>query len=196
MNPFRLGDPSRHLWRGDPRLAISNNFIESTVYLGIVALILTPLGLLARRARHRWFWAAAVVVLLGCMFGSHQFLKDAVGELPGFKYSPLTRLRILLPVAVAYLGGAAMAAASSLMRSRRLLRWSLREAVVAVVGVIAVVDLALFAGHFYPYIPAGVTRLPQSPTMKYLHEQQGPFRIVAEALSLSTSGSLARGVEI
>jgi hypothetical protein len=179
VSPFRLGDPSRHFWRGDPKLAISNNFVESTVYLGIIALILTPLGLLARPARHRWFWAATLMVLLGCMFGSHQLLKDAVGELPGFKYSPLTRLRILLPVPVAYLSAAAMAAAGSLLRSRRMLHWSLREVLVVIVGGVAVVDLALFAGHFYPYIPPSLTRLPQSPTIKYLHEQKGPFRIVA-----------------
>jgi hypothetical protein len=179
VEPFRLGDPSRHFWHGDPKLAISNNFVESTVYLGIVALILTPLGLLARRARHRWFWAAVLVALLGCMFGSHQILKDAVGELPGFKYSPLTRLRILLPVPVAYLSAASVAAAGSLLRWRRLARWPLREVLAVVVGGVAVVDLALFAGHFYPYIPTSLARLPRSPTIDYLHEQSGPFRIVA-----------------
>jgi hypothetical protein len=178
VDPFRLGDPSAHLWLGDPRLAISNNFVEATVYEGLGALLLVPLGILARRAGQRWFWLGVLILLLVCMFGGHHTISDAIGELPGIRYSPLTRLRILLPLPVAYLSAAAVAGLMGLvrLRSRRAAGWG-RELIAAAIGLLAVVDLARVAAHFYPYIDPALTRLPESRTVEYLRQQSGPFRI-------------------
>jgi hypothetical protein len=178
VDPFRLGDPSVHLWLGDPRLAISNNFVEATVYVGLGALLLVPLGILARRAEHRWFWLSVLILLLVCMFGGHHAFSDAIGELPGIRYSPLTRLRILLPLPVAYLSAAAVAGLMRLvwLRGRRAAGWG-RELIAAAIGLLAVIDLARVAARFYPYIDPALTRFPESPTVEYLRQQPGPFRV-------------------
>jgi len=164
VQPERLGNPALKSWLGDRDLGSMNNFVESTVYLGIVGLPLMILGLARRRARTRWFWLAMLAFVLACIFGYARF----AGALPGFKYSPLTRLALLLPLPAGYL---AAAGASWLDRGR------LRFALALALGVAASYDLAYFAGRFYPYLKPAKTIVPATPTIAYLQAQRGPFRI-------------------
>jgi len=101
----RLGNPAFKNWRGDPNLGVLNNYVEATVYFGVIPLLLALLGLYNRRARARWFWAAAALLILMCMFG-FPYVSQLVARLPGFKYSALARTALLLPLPAAYLAAA------------------------------------------------------------------------------------------
>src|SRR4051794_37972148 len=99
VNPDHLGNIALRDWRGDRALGTLNNYVEATVYVGVVALLLILFAVANRRARSRWFWLAMLVVMLGAMFGLPVIAK-VIGNLPGFKYSPLTRIEMMLPIAV------------------------------------------------------------------------------------------------
>src|SRR5207302_1880177 len=101
----------------------------------------------------------------GCMFGVAPIVR-VVGALPGFKFSPLTRLQIILPIAVAYLA----AAGAALISRRHVL-------IAATLAVLAAADLGVFAGRFYPYLEPGRSMPPATPTIAYLQSQPRPFRI-------------------
>lgn len=161
LRPDALGNRAYHNWAGDRALGILNNYIEATVYVGIIAIPLVAIGLVNRRARWRWFWLGALLVILGAMFGVLPF----IGVLPGFKFSPLTRLQIILPIPVAYLAAAGAA------------RISRRAIVAAAIAVLAAADLAVFAGRFYPYLEPRGSMPPATPTIAYLQRQPKPFRI-------------------
>lgn len=173
VDPFRLGNPGERLWIGDPDLGPSDNFVESTIYVGLATLPLALLGSF-RRHRARWFWAGASVLLLVLMFGAVGWLSAAAGELPGIRYSPLARLRFLVPVPAAFL--AASGAGILLSRLRRA-RPSLATAAGWLVGAALLFDLVFFAVRFYPYIPPDVAAIPETPTIRFLRAQQGPFRV-------------------
>jgi hypothetical protein len=166
IRPDRLGNPAYHNWNGDRALGILNNYIEATVYVGLVAIPLLLLGIFNRRARSRWFWLALLAFSLACMFGFMPFVR-VVGELPGFKYSPLTRLQIVLPIAVAYLA----AAGTSWMARRRL------ALLAPFLAVLAAADLGVFAGRFYPYLDTTLATPPPTPMTSFLQAQARPFRI-------------------
>jgi len=166
VHPDALGNPADHNWNGDPALGSMNNYVESTVYLGLLVIPLALLALPNRRARERWFWFAAAGVLLACMFGFGP-LQRAIGGLAGFKYSPMTRLQILLPIPAAYLS-----AAGTHWIARR---WRLLIASLLVVAAAA--DLGVFAGRFYPYLPPAEAVPPVTPTIAFLQHQPKPFRI-------------------
>ena len=161
LQPDFLGNRAYHNWTGDQALGILNNYIEATIYVGLVGIPLVVIALANRRARWRWFWLAALLVILGAMFGVAPF----IGALPGIKYSPLTRLQIVLPIAVAYL-----AAAGAALISRRAL-------VAAAIAVLAAADLGVFAGRFYPYLEPSKSMPPTTPTIAFLQAQPKPFRI-------------------
>jgi hypothetical protein len=169
FDPYRLGDAGRGLWTGDAALGISNNFNESTIYLGLIALPLAAIGLFARR-RDRWFWFAFLSGLLLLLFASWDALASAMGSLPGVRYSPLARLRFLLPLPVAWL-----AAAGAGMLFRRRAR--LQLLMVGVLGAWLVLDLGAFAVRYFPFPRFEVARLPQSPTISRLQREKAPFRI-------------------
>ena len=161
----RLGNPVYKNWFGDSRLGILNNYVEATVYLGAIVVALALLGLLNRRARTRFFWVGAVVVILACMFGA-PFIAPLVAELPGFKYSALARVGLLLPLAIGYLA----AAGSALIPRRvRLLQYGL--------AIWIAFDLALLAGRFHPFLPPEKALVPATPVTKYLQGEKGPFRV-------------------
>ncbi|HKO57641.1 MAG TPA: hypothetical protein VJ276_17345 [Thermoanaerobaculia bacterium] len=164
VQPERLGNPALKSWMGDRALGSMNNFVESTVYVGIVGLPLMLAGLFRRRAKAKWFWLAVLLFVLVCIFGYARF----AGALPGFKYSPLTRLVLLLPLPAGYL---AAAGASWLDRGR------VRAALAIALAVGASYELAFFAGRFYPYLEPSKTVVPVTPTIAYLQAQRGPFRI-------------------
>jgi len=166
IRPDRLGNPAYHKWDGDPALGRLNNYLETTVYVGLIAIPLAIAAILSRRARSRWFWLAALAVVLACMFGL-PVLTTLIGQIPGFKYSPLTRLVLLLPVIAGYLSAAG---------SAWLIRWR-RALMAAVIAVLAAGDLAIFAGRFYPYLEPRAATPPSTPTIAFLRAQQKPFRI-------------------
>lgn len=161
IHPDALGNRAYHDWGGDPALGILNNYIEATIYVGVVAIPLVLLALANRRARWRWFWLGALLVILGAMFG----VVPIIGALPGFKYSPLTRLQLILPIPVAFLAAAGAA-------------WiSKKQFIAATIAVLAAADLGVFAGRFYPYLPPATSMPPTTPTIAFLQSQPRPFRI-------------------
>jgi len=107
------------------------------------------------------------------MFGLGPVVRVA-GALPGFKYSPLTRLQIVLPLATAYLAAAGCAL---LARRRRLL-------IPSVLAIIAAGDLAVFAGRFYPYLEPALAVPPSSPVIAFLQSRPKPFRIAPFFITL------------
>lgn len=169
IDPDRLGNNADRNWSGDPALGLLNNYFEATVFVGLLTIPLAILGLLHRRARARWFWLAATLFVLACMFGLAPF----IGRLPGFKYSALTRVGLLLPLCAGYLAGAGAAI---------LMKWLRRYATVArvVAGVLAAAmayELALFAGRFHPYLEPHQAVVRSSPTIDFLRRDAKPFRI-------------------
>ncbi|HYM62453.1 MAG TPA: hypothetical protein VEZ11_16335, partial [Thermoanaerobaculia bacterium] len=182
IRPDRLGNPAYHNWTGAAALGAMNNYVEASVYAGILAIVLVPIALLDRRARNRWFWIAAMAVILGGMFGS-PLIAPLLARLPGIKYSPMTRLQMLLPVACAYL---AASGASLLNRKVRFATTNgrlaaFRAAAGSIVSIILIVaasgDLAVFAGRFYPYLEPASANVPATPTIAYLQSQRGAFRV-------------------
>lgn len=165
--PDRLGNNAYHDWAGDPALGAFNNYIEATVYAGLLPLLLVFVAVLNRHARSRWFWCAALVLLLACMFGLPP-LSAAIAHLPLMKYSPLTRLVLLLPLPIGYL-----AAAGTNVLARK---WSL---VAAVTAALVAADLSVFAGRFYPFVTRDAALPPSTPVIQFLQRQPRPFRIAA-----------------
>jgi hypothetical protein len=173
--PERLGNNALKNWRGDRAMpAALNNFIEATVYVGIVALPLALIALANRRARSRWFWVAAAAVILCAMFGFAP-VAQVIGRLPGFKYSPLARMAILMPLPAGYLAAAGSAWLLRLVRGRG--RAVAASIVAAALALLVAGDLALFAGRFYPYLAPERTVVPETAVIAFLRAQRPPFRI-------------------
>lgn len=165
VNPDRLGNNGYRVnWIGDRALGILNNYVEATVYAGLLAIPLVLIAVANRRARARWFWLAVLALMLACMFGFTPVAR-IVGALPGFKYSALTRLQLLLPVAVAYL-----AAAGAAFVARR-------HFIAMTLAILAAADLAVFAGRFYPFLEPRVAVPPPTPMVSFLQAQPKPFRV-------------------
>jgi hypothetical protein len=165
FRPYRLGDPIAHFWLGDGRLGPANNFVETTLFAGISVLVLAVAGLASGRASRRFFWAGALAVIIAGMFGFAPIAK-AIAVIPGIEYSPLTRLRFLLPLPLGYLAAAGL----MLLRKRRLIA----TVVVAAVAV----ELGLFAAHFHPYLQPKDARVPATPTIEFLQSRRPPFRVL------------------
>jgi hypothetical protein len=166
IQPDRLGNPSYKNFIGDPQLGVMNNYVESTIYLGILTLPLALLGIFNRRARTRWFWLVAAALTLACMFGA-PLIAPLFARLPGFKYSALARVALLLPLPIGYL---AAAGASSI-------RIRFREVLAGVIALVIAADLALVAGRFHPYLTPEGAAIPQTPTLAFLQHDRAPFRI-------------------
>jgi hypothetical protein len=179
LNPDHLGNQALRDWRGDRALGTLNNYVEATVYVGIVALPLIFIALFNRRSRSRWFWLAMLAVILAAMFGFPVVAK-IVASLPGFKYSPLTRMAMMLPMASAYLGAAGAAL---------LARGRFRNAIGILLAVACAADLAVFAGRFYPYLEPALASPPVTPTIAFLQAQPKPFRIAPFFLYLWPNSS-------
>jgi hypothetical protein len=167
VDPDHLGNIALRDWRGDRALGTLNNYIEATVYVGIIALPLIFLAIANRRARSRWFWLAMLVIMLAAMFGFPPVAK-IIANLPGFKYSPLTRIELLLPIAAAYLAAAGAALIS---------RGRFRIVIATLLAVTSAADLAVFAGRFYPYLDPQLASPPTGATVAFLQSQPKPFRI-------------------
>jgi len=167
VDPDHLGNIALRDWRGDRALGTLNNYIEATVYVGIIALPLIFLAIANRRAQSRWFWLAMLAIMLAAMFGVPPIAK-IVASLPGFKYSPLTRIELMLPIAAAYL---AAAGAALIARGR------FRIVIAMLLAVASAADLAVFAGRFYPYLDPQLASPPAGATVAFLQSQPKPFRI-------------------
>lgn len=164
IDPDRLGHPSYRDWTGDRRLGPLNNYTETTVYLGLLTIPLALLGFIRRRRmRARWFWLGCAAFVLACMFGA-PYIAPWVSKIPGFKFSSLTRVGLLLPLAIGYLAAA----------GTRLVR---KPVIVMVFAVLIAYDLAVVAGRFYPYLEPRQATLPATPMVEFLRHDRGPFRI-------------------
>lgn len=161
VRPDRLGNPADRYWLGDRSLGVLNNYVELTVYVGLVTIPLVLLGLFRRRLRGRWFWGALGAVILAAMFGAPG-IAHALAGVPGLEFSPLARLALLLPVPVGYL-----AAAAPLRRG-----WLFTGA-----AMIVAFDLASFAGRFHPYLEPDRARVPSTPMTEFLRNEPRPFRV-------------------
>jgi hypothetical protein len=168
----RLGNPASKNWRGDAELGVLNNYVEATVYLGALALLLALLGLWNRHARARGFWVAAALLILMCMFG-FPGVSQVMAHVPGVKYSALARTVLLLPLAAGYLAAAG---------AERLVLWirrfaSLRAILAGVLAAAVAFDLGLVAGRFHPYLDANDADVPATPVIEFMQRDHGPFRI-------------------
>ncbi|HUR80117.1 MAG TPA: hypothetical protein VM733_05095 [Thermoanaerobaculia bacterium] len=161
LDPERLGNPAYKNWIGDAQLGVLNNFVEATTYLGLLAIPLALFGLFNRRARARFFWLIVAALLVACMFGAPG-VAALVAKVPGFKYSALARVGLLLPLPIAYLAAAA-----------RLRKQLIYDAVAILIAF----DLALFAGRFHPYLTYAEARVDTTPTIAFLQREKPPFRI-------------------
>jgi hypothetical protein len=161
VSPDRLGNAAYKNWIGDPALGVLNNYVEATVYLGLLTIPIALLGLFNRRARARWFWLVVAALLVACMFGAPA-IAAIVARVPGFKYSALARVGLLLPLPIAYLVAAA--------RLRKQL-------VYDAMAVLIAFDLALFAGRFHPYLTPEQAQVATTPTIAFLQRERPPFRI-------------------
>jgi hypothetical protein len=163
VEPDRLGHPTDKDWSGDRRLGPLNNYTETAVYLGLLTIPLALLGLFRRRARTRWFWAGCAAFVLACMFGA-PVLSAWVATWPGFKFSALARVGLLLPLPIGYLAAA----------GTRLLR---RPSVAMLLAALIAYDLALVAGRFYPYLEPRFATPPVTPMVQFLRDDHAPFRV-------------------
>lgn len=170
IRPDRLGSPAAKSWIGDRALGMMNNYVESTIYLGLFALPLAFFGLFYGRTR--WFWIAAGAIILAAMFGLPG-VREVVGRLPGFKYSALARVVLLLPIPIAYLAGSGAARLTSWIRRFPATRAAIGGAIIVAVAF----ELALFAGRFHPYLKPDVADIRSTPTIDFLKRDQEPFRV-------------------
>ncbi|HEX7152500.1 MAG TPA: hypothetical protein VF618_13515 [Thermoanaerobaculia bacterium] len=168
VDPFHLGSPVYKNWKGNPALARTNNFVEATVYVGLLTIPLALVAMFRRRARTRFFWIALALILLAAMFGLAG-LPRVLGMLPGIKYTPMTRLASLLPLPLGYLAAAGAAWLASRIRPR--------QAFAGTIAVLLAFDLALFAGKFYPYLRVADANVPTTPTIEFLQAERGPYRV-------------------
>jgi hypothetical protein len=166
LDPERLGNPALKNWLGDPALGMLNNYLEATVYVGLLTVPLVLLGVFRRRAGERWFWLVAALVILACMFGVAP-ISTAVASLPGFRYSSLGRLVLLLPLPLAYLAAAAIP-------RRRGVPYAVLATVIA---ALLAFDLGYFAGRFHPYLEPRHAAVPETPVTDFLRAEPEPFRV-------------------
>lgn len=163
FDPLRMGTPAGSTWKGDRSMGLLDNFVESTIYLGVLAVALAAVGIFARnRGRTKWFWLGAALVTV-CAIFNFAGVGSALGVMPGFKYSMMGRAAALLPPAIGYL------AALGAMRLRKL--------AAIVVAIFVAAELSYFALRFFPYIEPRVADVPSTPVLDVLRADTPPFRV-------------------
>ena len=190
IDPERIGHPVWKNWSGDPALVGLNNFLEATVFLGVVTLPLVAAGVF-HFGRRRWFWVVATIVLLLCMFGLTP-LPRAMAGLPGIKYTPLARLTLVLPVTAGFLAAAGAALLTRLLWRRA--RSARPLVAMALAGVIAW-ELGVFAGTFHPYLSPADAEVPDTRVTDFLRAEPQPFRFATFLTYLWPNGAQLYGVE-
>ena len=174
--PQRLGNNAFKNWVGDVHLNLLNNYVEATVYVGVLTLLLALFGIFDRRAHSRGFWTAAALVILGCMFGA-PLIAPFFATLPGFRYSALPRTVVLLPVAFGYLAAAGSRLIHQVLIARNPHHRWLAGGVLAAAGLICAGDNALLAGGFLPYLEPSAAEVKATPVIQFLQAQRGEFRV-------------------
>ena len=190
FDPNRLGHPVWKNWIGDPLLVGINNFLEATVFLGVLTIPLAIAGIF-HFGRRRWFWVAATAFVLLCMFGIQPVARLAT-EMPGIKYTPLARMTLLLPVVAAFLAAAGAALIARSLRGRA--RFVRSVAGIAFAGVIAW-ELGTFAGAFQPYLKTDAAAVPSTRTTDFLRADPQPFRFATFLTYLWPNTAQLYGVE-
>jgi hypothetical protein len=174
FDPQRLGNPALKNWLGDQSLGLANNYVEATIYLGFLVVPLALLALFRRGQRDRWFWIVSAGLVVLCMFGL-TFLPGLLAHVPGFKYSPMTRLALLLPIPAGFLTAAGAAFLFSRFKGRAR---SFGVALAGIVALIVAVDLGVFAGAFHPFLEPRHTDLPRTPVIEFLQNDPQPYRVI------------------
>lgn len=166
IDPQRLGNHALKNWKGDPALGPLNNDLEATIYVGTATIALAALALFQRRRRGKWFWFSVAAIAVASMFGL-PYVSKAIASLPGFKYTTLSRVALLLPIPAGFLAAT----------GARFVRF--RVAFIAVALFVSF-DLALFAGRFHPFLAPKDAVVPVTPVIEFLRTQPGqPFRYAA-----------------
>jgi hypothetical protein len=192
VQPYWLGDPVTRSWIGDSSLGPLNNFVETTVYVGLLTIPLALAGLFLVRARMRWFFVVVLVALIGMMFGEGS-LAAPLADLPGFKFSPMVRLRVLLPIGAGFLAGCGLVVLDR--ATRRRFPGSLTARVPALVALGLAADLGLFAAWFTPQIPWRLATPPASETIDFLRAEPGVFRVAPTFPYLMPNSAQMAGIE-
>ncbi|MFZ2490455.1 MAG: hypothetical protein WA208_03130 [Thermoanaerobaculia bacterium] len=184
-------------WIGDRRLGGNDNLPESTVYAGKLPLILALGAFVIGRRRRRPFWIAASIFILCAMFGV-PVISDAIAALPGMRYTPLTRLRLLLPLAIGFLAATSIREIEIRIGRRRTAGNS-RTFVMGIIacGAIAVaaLDLSLFLRSFTPFIDSALGTPQQTAGLRWLRAQPRPFRVAAIGTTLWPDTAEYAGLE-
>ncbi|HUO83616.1 MAG TPA: hypothetical protein VM534_00745, partial [Thermoanaerobaculia bacterium] len=169
-----LGNPAKGIWRADRSLGALDNYIELTIWVGPVILFLALASLLDRRARGRvlgWFAFGALIMLIMVGLLDSGWIRD----LPGLRFSPMTRLRVLLPWPFAFLAASGLRALSVVIvrgTARRYL-----ALIVATIAALLSIEYARVAGSFYPYLPIGESEVSSRPSIETLQFDGTPFRV-------------------
>lgn len=192
VQPYWLGDPVTRSWIGDSSLGPLNNFVEATIYVGLLSIPLALVGLFFVRARMRWFFLVVLALLIGLMFGEGG-LSAPLADLPGFEFSPMVRLRVLLPVAAGFLAGCGFAALDRATRLRSDALPTARVPALVALGVAA--DLGLFAAWFTPQIPWELATPPASETVEFLRSEPDVFRVAPTFPYLMPNSAQMAGIE-
>ena len=187
-----LGNPAEGLWLGDRSLGPLDNYVELTIWIGPIVLLLAFLSLLDRRGRGlalAWtgFGVLVILVMTGVLRAGW------VLDLPGLRYSPTTRLRVLLPWIFAFLAASGVRGLSSAMirtGARRLVGPALLT-----VAVILAIDYARVAATFYPYQPVDETAVESTPAIEMLKVTGAPFRVAPTFYWMMPNSSQIFGVE-
>ena len=191
VEPQRLGNPVLKNWKGQPSLGPLNNYIEATVYVGLLTLPLAFLAIFHRRQRHRWFWIGAAGVIALCMFGLTP-LGRLVGAMPGFKYTFMARLSLLLPIPAGFLAAAGI----GLLRRAFRHRWRPVGRLAATAAAVALAwDLGVFGATFHPFLEPRETHVPSTAMTSFLQREEQPYRFAAFLTYMWPNASELLGIQ-
>ena len=124
---------SNPTWPGEYRSFFPGwNFVEHTLYVGVVGLALAFVAVIAGRDRRVWFWAALGLVALGAALRFPIF--DLVNQLPLFSISAYGRLRLVYTFCVSVLAGLGAHEVVEHSEPRRILR----PLIVCLAGLVVV----------------------------------------------------------
>ncbi len=187
-----LGNPAKGVWESAGVPGPLDNYIELTIWVGPIILLLSFLALFDPRARGRvagWllFGTLLTLIMIGTLHSGW------ILDLPGLRFSPTTRLRVLLPLPFAFLAASGMRTVSRLLGGRRTRRYA--TAVVLAIAAVLAIDYARVAGSFYPYLPFGESEVESRPSIEKLEFAGSPFRVAPTFFWMMPNSSQIFGVE-
>jgi hypothetical protein len=158
--PERLGSASA--WQGETRFGAANDFAHSTLYIGILPLLLLLAG--SAFSSRRAMVVGGVLALLGVLILSTK-------AIPWFAAA---NLRLAIPLIAALL---VASGAASLQRFARRSRPA--AGVAAAVILVAAADLGFFAAGYLPYTRREMVSAQGEGVAQYLQTKLKPFRVAA-----------------